>query len=180
MIVNLQFERFCRESDYVPGRRPQQQQQQQQQLQQVQVKSNRLVVPKKTSTSKTDPKSPEIQPKSGAVTGLLAAVGGQAAAAATGGKLTRSPACDPYAVNGQGPPRDRGNGGNGGNIPSRRGKGGVPRRMPKDLQGVNMDCFIIPQGNLQRFLPDGISVSGFPQALVNSRFGFHTMNISQT
>ncbi len=101
-----------------------------------------------TSTGRDAVASPA---EGGAVSGLLAALGGQAAAAATGGKLTRSPACDPYAsTNGTGPPR------NG------RGPQGRPPRsepMPRDLHAVNKDCFIIPQGNLERFLPDGITVS---------------------
>ena len=115
----------------------------------------------------------------GAVSGLLAALGGQAAAAATGGKRTRAPACDPYAVNGGGPPRGNGSvhhggGGNGGGPgggpphphPRRRGQrggggerhDGGPHQPPRDIHDVNKDCFIIPQGNLERFLPDGITV----------------------
>lgn len=122
------------------------------------------------------------------VSGLLAAVGGQAAAAATGGNLTRAPACDPFASNGRGPPRSgdgrippggqrgpmqmSGSGpggpgpgpGGGGHHPLMRGRGRGPRREgedmlpPKDLTAVSKDCFIIPQHNLERFLPDGITV----------------------
>ena len=45
----------------------------------------------------------------------------QAAAAATGGNLTRAPACDPFVAamnNGGGPPRGDGGGGGGGRLPS--------------------------------------------------------------
>ena len=107
----------------------------------------------------------------------MAALGGQAAAAATGGKLTRAPACDPYAVNGGGPPRGNGaiagqggGGGMGGSggpphaQPRRRNRGDrhpndPSQQPPRDIHDVNKDCFIIPQGNLERFLPDGITVS---------------------
>ena len=88
----------------------------------------------------------------GAVKELLAAVGGQAAAPATGGQLTRTAACDPFAVNGNGPPR----------ASRRSSKARNGRKtgmiMPKDLNDVTKDCFIIPQNNLERFLPDGIAV----------------------
>jgi hypothetical protein len=103
------------------------------------------------------------QTEGGAVSGLLAALGGQAAAAATGGKLTRAPACDPRlvershaaaaaagpsAANGRGPPR-----GDADSIHRVRRE-----PLPRDLGGVSKDCFIIPQANLERFLPDGITV----------------------
>ena len=80
------------------------------------------------------------------ISGLVAAVGGQVAATATGGKMTRNPACDPFYANG--------------GVPSRRSRGGSSAREPppKDLKEVSKDCFIIPQENLERFLPDGITV----------------------
>ncbi len=36
--------------------------------------------------------------------------------------------------------------------------GGVGGHSPVNIHGINKDCFIIPQGNLERFLPDGITV----------------------
>ena len=69
----------------------------------------------------------------------------------------------------RGPPRRRppsrdmtaGDGG-GMSLPIRRrdeadGGGGNPRGPGPNRQS-NKDCFIIPQGNLERFLPDGITV----------------------
>ncbi len=107
----------------------------------------------------------------------------QAAAAATGGKLTRAPACDPFAGAPGHPHHPRGDGPGGGMgrhsaaAAARANGGGPPRGIaapprsrrgaatgeaplpPRDIGGVNKDCFIIPQGNLERFLPDGITVS---------------------
>lgn len=104
--------------------------------------------------------APPSEPMSGVgrgVSGLVAAVGGQVAAAATGGKMTRN--TDTYYSNGGGPPKVD---------PSGRNRGVRPKRMtaredkreplPRDLKDVSKDCFIIPQENLERFLPDGITV----------------------
>ncbi|XP_059080524.1 uncharacterized protein LOC131878543 isoform X2 [Tigriopus californicus] len=96
------------------------------------------------------------------VSGLVAAVGGQVAAAATGGKMTRN--TDTYYSNGGGPPKVD---------PSGRNRGVRPKRMsarddkreplPRDLKDVSKDCFIIPQENLERFLPDGITLPREPR-----------------
>lgn len=109
----------------------------------------------------TDPYSPGAKTgkpgpgAGGAVRELLAAVGGQAAAPATGGNLTRTPACDPFAVNGNAvtPSGHK----NSQNVMRNRIRKPLPK--PKDLKEVTNDCFIIPRENLKRFLPDGIAVS---------------------
>ena len=36
-----------------------------------------------------------------------------------------------------------------------------PRGPDAASSGVNKDCFVIPQENLERFLPDGITVRNF-------------------
>ena len=96
-----------------------------------------------------------LKPVSG-VSGLLAAVGGQAAAAATGGNLTRAPACDPFAMNG-GVPTATARRRRGRRTESSEADEDINRR-PTDIHTLNKDCFIIPQGHLERFLPDGITV----------------------
>ena len=109
----------------------------------------------KASEKKAPGEAPFLSPSAG-LSGFLATVGGQAAAAATGGNLTRAPACDPFAMNnGGGPPRDRAA---GGRRPYPRDPIRERSPPPKDLQSVNKDSFIIPQRHLERFLPDGITV----------------------
>eukprot|EP00095_Tigriopus_kingsejongensis_P005026 maker-scaffold139_size317827-snap-gene-2.24 protein:Tk05026 transcript:maker-scaffold139_size317827-snap-gene-2.24-mRNA-1 annotation:"conserved hypothetical protein" len=99
------------------------------------------------------------------VSGLVAAVGGQVAAAATGGKMTRNvDSYYPPRTPGRGPGEGRAGGGRGG-AQSKRMLGREERRepLPRELREVTKDCFLIPEDNLERFLPDGITLPREPR-----------------